>query len=222
MASGGQLPANVQVVGKVIRARELNNGKEVEYRIQGVPGLCLRINPKASAKWSLKYHIYEGGKRKAKRFPLGDASDKNMGKAIDRAVKLMSQIKTEGLDPVEIKRSVEQAPKPDVVTFGDVFEMWLERWAKLNLRSWQHDETNYKNHLKKTLGQKSVSEIVRADVIAMRDTILQNSGPVQSNRMLALFNRVMHWAVEEDYVQANPGSKLRKVGQEKPKDRVLA
>ena len=56
----------------------------------------------------------------------------------------------------------------------------------------------------------------------LRDELAHRSGPVQSNHVIALFNRVMNWGVEEGLIEANPGARLRKVGDVRPRERVLA
>ena len=39
--------------------------------------------------------------------------------------------------------------------------------------------------------------------------------------MLILINRVLNWAVDEGLIEFNPAARLRKVGQVKPRERVL-
>ncbi|MDZ4840520.1 MAG: tyrosine-type recombinase/integrase [Hyphomicrobium aestuarii] len=56
----------------------------------------------------------------------------------------------------------------------------------------------------------------------MRDYVFDHSGPVQSNRCLALVNRVLNFALEEDLIEANPAARMRKAGKEKPRERVLS
>jgi integrase len=50
--------------------------------------------------------------------------------------------------------------------------------------------------------------------------VLERSGPIESNRVVALFNRVMNWTVDEDRAKFNPAARLKKVGQ-KRRERVL-
>ena len=49
----------------------------------------------------------------------------------------------------------------------------------------------------------------------------QNSGPIESNRTLALINRVLHWAVDGGLIPYNPAARMKKTGKEKASERVL-
>jgi integrase len=56
---------------------------------------------------------------------------------------------------------------------------------------------------------------------AVRDDVLEKAGPIQSNRVVALFNRVANWSVEEGHAKFNPAARLRKLGQERRRERLL-
>jgi integrase len=49
----------------------------------------------------------------------------------------------------------------------------------------------------------------------------RSSGPAGSNNVLILINRVLNWAVDEGMIEFNPGARLRKAGERKPRERVL-
>jgi hypothetical protein len=95
------------------------------------------------------------------------------------------------------------------------------RFAIKSLGGWTQ-RLSYENHLKKTFGTVSISEIKRTDVAKLRDRLVLDSGPVSSNNIVTLFNRVMNWAVDEGMIEFNPAHRLRKVGLERPRERVLS
>ena len=67
-----------------------------------------------------------------------------------------------------------------------------------------------------------MSEIERKDVREIRDNVAEQAGPIQSNRVVALFNRVMNWAVDEDLAKFNPAARLKKTGEEQRRERILS
>ena len=99
--------------------------------------------------------------------------------------------------------------------------MWLAEHAKKKLETWKEEDARYNRHLKGKVGAKAYADIERKDVREIRDDVLERSGPIESNRVVALFNRVMNWAVDEDRAKFNPAARLKKVGQERRRERVL-
>ena len=143
---------------------------------------------------------------------IGEYSDHPDGWTLDKAIEQnkSNQAKAStGIDP--------QAP----TTFGELFKAWLEEHAKKQLKAWEDEERRYGLQLKKPLADKLIADIERKDVREIRDTVVENSGPIQSNRVIALFNRVMNWAVDEDRAKFNPAARLKKVGEEQRRERVL-
>jgi integrase len=102
-----------------------------------------------------------------------------------------------------------------------LFTAWLDEHAKKQLRTWADEERRYNYQLRKALGKKLIADIERKDVREIRDDVAENSGPIESNRVVALFNRVMNWAVDEDRAKFNPAARLKKVGEEQRRERVL-
>lgn len=132
---------------------------------------------------------------------------------LDDAVAVASAHKVDvgkGIDP--------RTPKK----FSELFNSWLDEHAKKKLDTWADEEARYKRQLEKRIGERLVAEIERKDVREMRDTVAEKSGPIESNRVVSLFNRVMNWAVDEDHAKFNPAARLKKVGEEKRRERVLS
>jgi len=84
------------------------------------------------------------------------------------------------------------------------------------------DAVPYRIKKELALGPRVFAAIERKDVGAVRDEVLKKAGPIQSNRIVALFNRVANWAVDEDHAKFNPAARLRKLGEERRRERVLA
>jgi integrase len=189
-----------------------NPNKQTNYRIKGVPGLRLAVYPSGGKVWFSYYQTGKGKSRKQHLKRIGEFSDHPDGWTLDKAIaenKTVQAKASTGVDP--------QAP----TLFGELFSAWLEDHAKKQLATWEDEERRYGLHLKKTLADKLIADIERKDIREIRDTVLAKAGPIQSNRVIALFNRVMNWAVDEDRAKFNPAARLKKVGEEQRRERVL-
>ena len=186
--------------------------KRVNYSIKGAKGLYLAVHPTGRKVWYSVYQLGSGKSRKRVWSEIGEHSDHEDGWTLDKAIEQnkANQAKAStGVDP--------QAP----TTFGELFSAWLEEYAKKQLKAWEDEERRYGLHLKKPLADKLIADIERKDIREIRDNVLDDSGPIQSNRVIALFNRVMNWAVDEDRAKFNPAARLKKVGEEQRRERVL-
>ncbi|RTL66689.1 MAG: hypothetical protein EKK41_18145 [Hyphomicrobiales bacterium] len=96
----------------------------------------------------------------------------------------------------------------------------MPRIAAPRLALPEDDKRKYDNHLRKTLGKRGISTIKRADLAELPDKLAKHSGPTLSNHVVALFNRIMNWAVDDRIAEFNPGARLRKVGESRPRERV--
>jgi integrase len=107
------------------------------------------------------------------------------------------------------------------VAFGDLYHIWLERYAKPNLRAWRAEDLRYRRNLEKSVGRRPMAELDRKAFADIRDDVASKSGPIESNRTVALINRVLHWAVDAGLVRYNPAARMKKAGKEKARERVL-
>jgi Arm domain-containing DNA-binding protein len=200
-----------------VLAAKAIDGRRTRYTIEGVPGLWLDIKPRGGRAWYVRYQLTTNGTRIWRYYRIGDASAVGLAEAVERARQVRASVDLQGVDPF----AAERADKGKATTFDDLFEDWYKRHALPRLALPRDDRLKYDNHLRRPFGARAVGAIKRTDLAALRDTIAANSGPVISNHIVALFNRVMNWAVEEGLIASNPGSRLRKIGEERPRERVL-
>jgi integrase len=66
-----------------------------------------------------------------------------------------------------------------------------------------------------------MAELDRKSFANIRDEVASSSGPIESNRTVALINRVLHWAVDAGLILYNPAARLKKAGKERARERVL-
>lgn len=203
---------------KTIMAAKPIDGKRTRYTIEGVRGLILDVFTTGKRVWYARYEVGRGKLRRSRSYRIGNASHVGLAMAVDKCREVMAGVDVQGIDPQLRKRLGATEAK----TFGELFESWYERHALVRLARPRHERMNYDNHLKKTFGSVSITEIKRTDVAKLRDRLVVDSGPVSSNNIVTLFNRVMNWAVDEGMIEFNPAHRLRKVGLERPRERVLS
>ena len=185
--------------------------RQVNYRIKGEAGLVLSVHPSGRKTWMVRYQIGSGKTRKQRWHEIGRYDHKTLAQACRDANDVLTKA-ADGVDPGRV----------ELTTFGALFDAWLTQHAKKKLDTWAEEESKYKLHLKKPLGEMPFAEIERMHVREVRDAVFENAGPIQSNRVVALFNRVANWAVDEDHAKFNPAARLRKVGEERRRERVMS
>lgn len=214
---GSSMPVLKRNHRQVLAAKVIG-GKQTRYRIEGVRGLWLYVSVAGVRTW---YVRYQGGSRRGRRcrwFKIGNAGAVSLDKAAKRAQEILTDVQVHDRDP-QVARAEKRA---HTLTFSDLFDQWHERHAKPNLARADLDHSIYKFHLEDGFARKAVAEIRRTDIGKLRDDLAKSSGPIGSNNVIILINRVLNWAVDEGMIEFNPGARLRKAGQRKPRERVLS
>jgi integrase len=227
------LVKQARVLAKNVRAIEgvKSGSRQVNYRIKGERGLVLVVHPSGRKVWFVRYQVGRGKVRHQRWHEIGELGVANsLAKACSEARRIMARV-ADGEDPSRL----------ELTTFGALFDAWLEQHAKKKIDTWKDEKRRYEMYLggppaagalagdavpyrlKKglALGPRVFAEIERKNVSAVRDEVLEKAGPIQSNRVVALFNRVANWAVEEGHAKFNPAARLRKLGEERRRERVL-
>ncbi|MGD9806892.1 MAG: tyrosine-type recombinase/integrase [Hyphomicrobiaceae bacterium] len=197
-----QLPNNIRSIEE---APTPAKGR-TKYSIRGKPGLALVVFP--SARRVFYGNLSVGGKRTT--IELGDFHRKDF--TADHAAEKLHGEKLRRERPVDER---------DEVTFGGLFQDWLDRHAKVKLATWEDEESRYHRHLRDEIGDTKFATLERKDIREIRDAVAEKAGPIESNRVLALFQRVANWAVDEDRARFNPAARLKKTGDEKRRERIL-
>ena len=105
----------------------------------------------------------------------------------------------QGRDPAAAKQQARQAQR---LAAGDTFENIAAEYLKREgdrLRSANWQRSVLRRHVLPTLGPRPVGDIRRSEIIRLLDAIEEGSGPVMSDRTLAIIRRVMNWhAIRSD------------------------
>ena len=200
-----------------ILAAKAVNGPPTRYRIEGVPGLWLYVGSTGAKTWYVHYLQGPRSNRTWRWFKAGNARSVSLAKASEIAQSTMTKVQVEERDP-----HAERNPRrTDTLTFATLFEEWHERHAKPKLARAAHDYGVYQYHLKDSFARKTTADIKRIEIGRLRDKIARDSGPIGSNNVLDLINRVLNWSVNEGFIESNPVARLPKAGERRARERVL-
>ena len=204
---------------KSLRRRAADGGRRLELRDTIVRGLSIRATPSGELTWTFMFQLK--GSRRLRRISFGDYAHMGLGQARAAAKDMLSEVRL-GNDPqAKIRERAEAERRPRPLTFGDLYHLWLKRYAKPNLRAWRAEEQRYQRNLERPVGQRPMVELDRKSFANIRDDLASNSGPIELNRTVALVNRVLHWAVDAGLIPYNPAARMKKAGKERARERVL-
>ncbi len=172
-------------------------------------GLGIAVTP-AGKKSFLLYRKIRG---RPERINIGPYPDLSVEQARGRAGELNSAI-ARGENPAERKRAARSE-----MTLAELFDTYLEKYAKVHKRSWKGDEWQFGHYLSHWRARK-LSEIMRADVRLLHTHVGRLHGHYAANRLVALLHKLFAFASEEGWEQPNPAHGVRRF-KEKKRDRFL-
>lgn len=121
-----------------------------------------------------------------------------------------------GRDPGD-ERQAEKA----VLTFGDLFNRYLEDYAKPHKKTWAYDVENHDRHVKAHWRTRRVDEITPAMVTRLHNRLTESSGPVLANRVLALVRGVFNWGIRQELVKGTNPCRGTKANRERSRERFM-
>ena len=202
------LPLTARTVATL---RAPSDRPRIEYFDAEVPGLSLRITSDGVKTWTLLYR-HHGRKR---RLTLGRFPDLGLGKARLRATEERGRV-AGGADPATEKRD-ERATYGDTV--GALYDLYKKATDKK--RSSSEQRRIFENEVVPAWRHRRVQDITRRDIRMLVDRKAETA-PIMANRILARVSRLFSFAVERDWIEANPALRIGKPADERSRDRVLS
>lgn len=183
----------------------------VDYFDRSMPGFGVRVAPSGRKSFVLLYRV----NRKFQRLTLGQYPKIGLAKARDLARDEL-QKSSIGRDPNDERKQAR------VRTFRALGELYLERHAKRHKRSWREDASRIRRVLDPRFGDTPVVSLRRADVRQLLEDIVARGKLVEANRTLALVRKMLNFAIDEEWIDANPAGKMKRPGgREQSRSRVL-
>ena len=167
--------------------------------------------------WVVRYRVE--GQGRLRRLTLGAAAGATSSLSLAHARrKAKAAFREAGLghDPATAKQE-----RRDAGTFAELAQEYLERHAKKTKRSWKEDQRIITVNLLPAWRDIKVADLKRRDVRALVEGIADCDAPVMANRVLALVSKMLNFALERDWIEANPAAHIRRPTDEQSRERVL-
>jgi integrase len=186
-----------------------------EVRDPGFPegSFSVRVTPNGAKTFYLRYRTLDGRQR---RVSVGAYPVTSLGEARKKARRMMGDV-ARGEDPAE-----ERQERREGLTFGDLWKLYLERYAKAHKRSWAYDEGLAKHDLLPVWKHRKISDLTRSDVVMLLDSISDRGAPVLANRVRSLVSRIFNFGISRGLCEHNPATHAPKPAKEHSRDRVLS
>lgn len=202
----------VQLTTKFIDAAKARKGVRAEYWDRKVRRLGLRVSPTGHKSWVLMYRRQADGAKR--RMLLGSYPVVSLVDARTKALEALTAVERGG-DPAGDR----QDAKHDV-TFRDLANAYLARYAKAHRKSWSEDDRRLRLNILPAIGNHTAALVTASDLINLHDSLTERGAPIEANRNIQLVRRVYSWAIGKQKVQRNPAEKLQ-LNPERSRDRVL-
>ncbi len=197
-----------------LEAIKLPSSGRIECWDEDVKGLGIRVAASGRMTWVLMYRVR--GDKRLRRATLGTYPILTLADARDQARDdLRAAVK--GRDPAAERKSERQAE-----TFGELAEDYIKRYAKKHKRSWFKDRQALDRDLLPRFRHRKAANIKRREVITLLEEIAGRGAPVGANRTLEIIRRIYNWGIEQEIVTVNPCQRIKKVGVERRRERVLS
>jgi integrase len=178
----------------------------------GGGNLLIRVQPSGG-----RYFIYRTKVNgKDRQITLGKYPELTLSAARIKAAEYGEQ-RQEGIDPASLP-----AFELEQMTLAHLAGEYLERWAKPKKKSWESDRRYLDRDVLPKIGNVRLSDFRRAHIRPILDEKLQNGSPMAANMTLAIVRKMLNWAVENDYMAANPLASMAQPQSPRSKDRVLS
>lgn len=188
-----------------------------DYYDATLPGFGLRIG-KRSKTFFVRYRTEEGLHRRQDLGRYHDAQSLTDARTTAQTVLRKSD---DGRDPAHEQQLARTQ------TFGALGALYLEKHAmrkdahgRPKKRSWRDDARMIRRELAAWY-QRPVKSIRRAEVRDLLDDIVARGAPVLANRVLALVRKMLNFALDREWVDANVAAKMAQPTKESARTRVL-
>jgi integrase len=189
-------------------------GRRMTYRDSKTHGLQLRVTSNGAKTFCVFRWVKADSK--PERITLGRYPDLSIEKAREKAAAINAQIAS-GANPNDVVRAGRME-----MTLAELFDLYLERWAKPHKKTWKDDVAQFDLFCKRrsSIATHKLSRIGRKPIATLHAEI-GGKTPIQANRVLALISSIFGWAMEQGiWDKPNPAQGIRKFP-EKTRDRFI-
>lgn len=184
----------------------------IDVRDGELRGLILTVLPSGRKQFSIRYRV----RGRQRRLVLGEYPGLSLAQARKHARKAQTGI-DEGRDLAGERQAAKLARTDTVKALVDDY---LAKHARPFKKSADEDARVLTVDVLPTWGDRSVRDLTRRDVRALIEGIATRA-PIMANRTLALVRKMLNFAVDHDWIEANPAARVQKPAPETSRERVL-
>jgi integrase len=191
------------------------NGERTDYFDKTVQGLALRVTEHGHRSWCFHFRSPRDDKRA--RATLGTYPATSLAAARGKAVEARSHVEA-GKDP----RLVLAGQGTAGMTIARLIDAYLADPERAALRSRKEIERRLRRNVTPIIGELKIAELRRRDVRNVTDAILRRGRKVEATRVFEVVRALVRWAVENEYLDANPLDGMGKPAEATSSNRVLS
>ena len=186
------------------------DGKLTTYYDTQVTGLCVRVYPTGKKV----FYVYRKVHGRPERIKLDTFGTITVPQARELAHAVNIQV-AQGLSPTALRQEARNE-----LTLGELFDIYLERHAKIHKRTWADDEQRFKFHMAHWK-RRPLSEIQRHDILTWHAKIGKERGIYAANHALAILRVLFNKAIEWEFFEGTSPCVGVKKFRETSRDRFL-
>jgi len=174
-------------------------------------GFGVRVSYGGKKASVVRYRVND----RLRRLTLGPYPDLSLAEARRKARMIMGDV-AHGDDPAQDKQA-----RRDAETFKGLAKAYLEVAEKRH-RSWKEEKRIIDKDLLPEFGPRLLVDVRRRDVRELVEAIARKrNAPVMANRTLGVLSRMFNFALDREWIEASPATRIPEPGEERSRDRVL-
>jgi integrase len=189
-------------------------GARTDYFDETVSGLALRVTAHGHRSWSFCFTSPRDGKWA--RATIGTYPGTSLAAARGKAVEAKGHVEA-GNDP----RLVLAGQASAGMTIAGLVDAYLADPEKSALRSKAEIERRLRRNVVPVIGAVKLSELRRRDLRNVTDAMLRRGVKVEATRVFEDVRGMVRWAVQQEYLDANPLDGMTKPAEATSSNRVL-
>jgi integrase len=190
-------------------------GAQTDYFDTVAQGLSLRVAKNGYRSWCFNFRSPRDGKRA--RATVGTYPATSLAAARGKAIEARGHVDA-GNDP----RLVLAGQAAAGMTMAALVDAYLADPEKAVLRSRDEIERRLRKNVLPVIGEVKIAELRRRDVRNVSDIILRRGKRIEATRVFEDVRAVIRWAVENEYLDANPLDGMSKPAESASRNRVLS
>jgi integrase len=205
----------VLLTDKFCAAAKPLRGGRTDYFDETVSGLALRVTAHGHRSWSYCFTSPRDGKWA--RATIGTYPSTSLAAARGKAVEAKGHVEA-GNDP----RLVLAGQATAGMTVAGLVDSYLADPEKSALRSKAEIERRLRKNVLPVIGAVKLAELRRRDVRNVTDAMLRRGVKVEATRVFEDVRGMVRWAVQNEYLDANPLDGMTKPAEATSSNRVLS